>query len=153
MRIDLRLFVLDFFLYCEYELLHLILEVEIVCSIAGVARVNALVRSLFCVYFLCLGFNTLVLFVNYIRAFKYYKGLNFLLLYLLFYLDFGREVDLGVDLLFWLGWWFLFFISYLNKLTLLILSLNLNLYTQIYSISNNQTNKQTIILIKKIINK
>jgi len=40
--------VFDFLRYCEYELLHLILDVDIVCYIAGVAIVNALLRSRFC---------------------------------------------------------------------------------------------------------
>ena len=96
----LLLCVVDFLRYCEYELLHRILDVDIVCSIAGVAIVNALLKSLFCVDFLCLPFNTFVLLVNSINAFKYYKGLNLCDFSLDLDLDFGRDVDFGKDFMF-----------------------------------------------------
>jgi intein/homing endonuclease len=59
-----------FLRYCEYELLLLTFEVEIVFYKAGVARVRALLRSLLAVCFFFLLVQELVS-VNYMRAFKY----------------------------------------------------------------------------------
>ncbi len=84
LKSDPRLFFL--LLYCEYELLHLFLLISIVFSRLGVAIVKALLKSRFdgLIFLLILELTLIhylscpLSFVNYIKAFKYYKGLNFL---------------------------------------------------------------------------
>lgn len=67
-----------FFLYCENELLLLILEAEIVFYNAGVAIVNALLKSLLVLFLL--RFVEQLVFWSSIRAYKYYLGLNLVVL-------------------------------------------------------------------------
>ncbi len=120
---------IDFLRYCEYELLHLILDVDMVFSILGVAIVKAELKSLFWGNLFFLTFNVLVSLVNSISAFRYYCGLNFLFFYLLLLLDlFCDNVLCGDFFILFLFWFFIFITSNIYFIFFYVYNINLTFF-------------------------